>query len=45
MHETQSSECQEHLIQHPNDECYSILKETSFSRDCLNENNVMAQAA
>lgn len=37
--------CQEHLMQHPKDECSSILKETSFSRDCLNENNVIAQIA
>lgn len=25
------------------DECSSILIETGFSRDCLNENNVIAQ--
>lgn len=45
MQEAQSSECQEPLMQHPDDECSSTLKETSFSRDCLNENNVIAQIA
>lgn len=45
MQEAQSSECQEHLMRHPHDECSSTLKETSFSGGCLNENNVIAQIA